>query len=225
MENIIWCIEDEEGIRDVEIYALNSTGFRAFGFEDASSALVKLREEKPDLIILDVMLPGMDGIEFLTRIRASASNSDIPVIMATAKGAEYDKIKTLDLGADDYLVKPFGVMEMVSRVRAVLRRYKKDDKAVLRLGGVELRRTERTVSVNGEKIALTFKEFELLCLLMSHPGSAFSREQIFSAVWGGEFYGETRTLDAHIRSLRVKLGDCGSMIETVRGVGYKMEDV
>ena len=221
---MIWCVEDDGSIRDIELYALRSTGFEARGFEDGASLWEALTEEKPELILLDVMLPGMDGVELLRRLKASAGTRDIPVIMATAKGAEYDKIQSLDLGADDYLVKPFGMMEMVSRVKAVLRRCGAGQTGrLLRAGGVEVSVEERVVTVDGQRVALTYKEFELLRLFLSHPGIAFTRDQLFADIWGQDYCGESRTVDMHIRTLRQKLGPYGSMIETVRNVGYRLE--
>lgn len=221
---MIWCVEDDAAIRDIELYALRSTGFEARGFEDGQSFWDALQKEQPELIVLDVMLPGLDGVELLRRIRADSRLANLPVIMATAKGAEYDKIQSLDLGADDYIVKPFGVMELVSRVKAVLRRYKgAQPNKVLTLGELKMNCDERTVTLKGERITLTYKEFELLRLFMAHPGTAFTREQIFAAVWGEDFMGETRTLDMHIRTLRQKLGEYGGRIETVRSVGYRLE--
>ena len=220
---MIWCVEDDASIRDIELYALSSTGFEARGFEDALSCWEALQKEQPELLILDVMLPGMDGVELLREMKSAPALSEIPVIMATAKGAEYDKIQSLDLGADDYLVKPFGMMEMVSRVKAVLRRYRPKQAAILNAGGLSVNVEERTATVNGQRVTLTYKEFELLRLFLSHPGMAFTRDQLFSEIWGMDYVGETRTVDMHIRTLRQKLGDCGGMIETVRNVGYRME--
>ena len=221
---MIWCVEDDGSIRDIEIYALSSMGFEAEGFDDGASFWTALQKNKPELVVLDVMLPGMDGIELLRRMKADPDLRGIPVIMATAKGAEYDKVQGLDLGADYYLVKPFGVMELVSCVKAVLRRYKPAEKnAVLKSGGIEMNLGEHTVTVSGKSIALTFKEFELLRLLMTNPGIVFTRDQLMEKVWGIEYYGETRTVDMHIRTLRQKLGQCGEMIRTVRGVGYRLE--
>ena len=220
---VIWCVEDDSAIRDIEVYALQSTGFEARGFEDGAAFWEALKQERPDLVILDVMLPGIDGMELLKRIRAATDLRDLPVIMATAKGAEYDKIQALDLGADDYLAKPFGVMEMVSRVKAVLRRYKpQETTSQLTAGGLTVSLEERIVMVNGERVPLTYKEFELLRLFLSHPGVAFTREQLFADIWGMDYCSETRTLDMHIRTLRQKLGPYGSLIETVRQVGYRM---
>ena len=221
---MIWCVEDDASIRDIEVYTLASTGFEARGFDDGVSFWSALQTQKPDLVVLDVMLPGVDGIELLQRMKASAELRTIPVIMATAKGAEYDKIRGLDLGADYYLVKPFGVMELVSCVKAVLRRCRPDKAAhLLRSGGLVVDLDAHTVTVDGARVALTYKEFELLRLFLSHPGMAFTRDQLFQEVWGMDFCGETRTVDMHIRTLRQKLGPYGRRIETVRNVGYRME--
>ncbi len=222
---MIWCVEDDASIRDIEVYALSSTGFEARGFEDGDSFWDALQSGKPELVVLDVMLPGKDGVTLLKMMKASEQLREIPVIMATARGSEYDKIQSLDLGADDYLVKPFGIMEMVSRVKAVLRRCKpKPSGSLLKLDGLVLNPDEHTVSVDGERIALTYKEYELLHLFLSHPGIAFTREQLLSNVWNTEYFGETRTVDMHIRTLRQKLGVYGPIIETVRNVGYRLEN-
>jgi len=219
----IWCVEDDASIRDIEVYTLRSTGFEAQGFPDVPAFREALKGEMPDLIILDIMLPGEDGVELLKSLRENPGTRSLPVIMATAKGMEYDKIQSLDLGADDYLVKPFGMMEMVSRVKAVLRRCRPaSEQRVLKSYGLTVNLDERTVSANGERIQLTFKEFELLRLFLSRPGTAFTRDQLFNDVWGEDYIGESRTVDMHIRTLRQKLGDCGKLIETVRGVGYKL---
>ncbi len=221
---MIWCVEDDASIRDIEVYTLTSTGFEARGFDDGVSFWSALQTQKPDLVVLDVMLPGVDGIELLQRMKASAQLRTIPVVMATAKGAEYDRIRGLDLGADYYLVKPFGVMELVSCVKAVLRRCRPDKAAhLLRSGGLVVDLDAHTVTVDGARVALTYKEFELLRLFLSHPGMAFTRDQLFQEVWGMDFCGETRTVDMHIRTLRQKLGPYGRRIETVRNVGYRME--
>ena len=221
---MIWCVEDDASIRDIEVYTLSSTGFDARGFADGVSFWSALQTEKPDLVVLDVMLPGVDGIELLQRMKASAELRTIPVVMATAKGAEYDRIRGLDLGADYYLVKPFGVMELVSCVKAVLRRCRPDKAAhLLRSGGLVVDLDAHTVTVDGARVALTYKEFELLRLFLSHPGMAFTRDQLFQEIWGMDFCGETRTVDMHIRTLRQKLGPYGRWIETVRNVGYRME--
>lgn len=221
---MIFCVEDDESIRSLELYTLCSAGFEAKGFPDGDSFWRTLRAERPELVILDVMLPGESGVELLKKMKASEHTCDIPVIMATAKGAEYDKIQSLDLGADDYLVKPFGMMEMVSRVKAVLRRCRPvQNREILAAGNLVVDLVEHTVTADGERVALTFKEFELLRLFLSAPGVAFTREKLLSSVWGGEYSGETRTVDMHIRTLRQKLGDYGAMIETVRNVGYRLE--
>ena len=222
---MIWCVEDDASIRDIEVYALRSVGFEARGFSDGAAFWDALRAERPELVVLDVMLPGIDGMELLSRMRTSDALRDIPVIMATAKGTEYDKIHGLDLGADYYLAKPFGVMELVSCVKAVLRRCRRDDaeRAGLSAGGVSLDADAHTVTAGGQRITLTYKEFELLRLFMAHPGTAFTREQLMERVWGTDYCGETRTVDMHIRTLRQKLGEYGEMIETVRGVGYRLE--
>ena len=221
---MIWCVEDDASIRDIEVYALQSTGFETEGFADGAEFWEAVQKERPELVVLDVMLPGIDGVELLRRMKTRAELRDIPVVMATAKGAEYDKIQGLDLGADYYLVKPFGVMELVSCVKAVLRRCApKTPAQVLRAGALELNPEERTVMVGGARVALTYKEFELLKLFLSNPGMAFTRDQLFNAVWGMDFVGETRTVDMHIRTLRQKLGSCGNLIETVRNVGYRLE--
>lgn len=221
---MIWCVEDDAGIRDIEVYALQSTGFEACGFQDGASFWEALQSRQPDLILLDVMLPGMDGVELLRRLKASKEFCHIPVIMATAKGTEFDKIQSLDLGADDYLVKPFGMMEMVSRVKAVLRRCQaKAPDSLLQVEGLVLNPQEHTVSVDGQRIMLTYKEFQLLRLFMSQPGTAFTREQLLMDVWNSDYLGETRTVDMHIRTLRQKIGSYGHLIETVRNVGYRLE--
>ena len=221
---MIWCVEDDASIRDIEVYALRSTGFEATGFEDGVSFWQALQAETPELVVLDVMLPGLDGIELLRRMRASDAFSQIPVVMATAKGAEYDKIQGLDLGADYYLTKPFGVMELVSCVKAVLRRCAPQKTPQLLIAGALTLDPERhIVMADGARVELTLKEFELLRLLLLHPGVAFTREKLMERVWGTDYLGETRTVDMHVRTLRQKLGTCGEMIETVRGVGYRLE--
>ena len=221
---MIWCVDDDSTIRDIEVYALTQTGFEAKGFADGISMLEALKTEKPELIVLDIMMPGKDGVEVLREIRQSPDTRRIPVIMATAKGTEMDKIHGLDTGADDYLVKPFGVMEMVSRIKAVLRRCEPDEKGiVLAIGEITLNDKEHLVTINGERVVLTFKEFEILKLFMQNPGIVFSRDKLLSEVWGIDYLGETRTVDMHIKTLRQKLGKSGSLIETVIGVGYKME--
>ena len=217
----IWCVEDDSSIRDIEIYTLNSTGFEARGFADGAEFRKALETETPDLVILDVMLPGESGVDLLKFLRKAPATAEIPIIMATAKGMEYDKIQSLDLGADDYLVKPFGMMEMVSRI---MRRYKPTQvQHLLKAGGLVINLDEYTVTADGARITLTLKEYELLKLFMSHPGTAFTRDQLFNEIWGIDYMGETRTVDVHIRTLRQKLGAYGALIETVRGIGYRLE--
>ena len=221
---MIFVVEDDADIREVEVYALRSTGFSAKGFSDGAAFFAALKESTPELVLLDVMLPGEDGVSILKKLRAETATKGIPVVMATAKGAEYDKIMSLDLGADDYLVKPFGMMEMVARVRAVLRRVlPAKENGALRCGGIELDLMAHKVTAGGAPVELTLKEFEILHLLMSRPGTVFTRDQLLSEIWGMDYDGETRTVDVHIRTLRLKLGESGSAIETVRGVGYRME--
>ena len=222
---MIYCVEDDSAIRDIEVYALRSTGFEAEGLENGEQLFDAIAKRVPELIILDVMLPGEDGLEILKRIRFSALTRSVPVIMATARGEEYDKITGLDSGADDYLVKPFGMMEMVSRVRAVLRRSGGGESAqkLHTPGSLALDPASHTVTVNGQAVTLTLKEFEILRTMMAKPGVVFTRDRLLSEVWGTDYDGETRTVDVHIRTLRQKLGDAGALIGTVRGVGYRME--
>ena len=221
---MIWCVEDDASIRDIEVYALQSTGYEAKGFEDGTSFLREVKNQKPELVVLDVMLPGIDGITLLQKLKEDPETREFPVVMATAKGAEYDKIQGLDLGADYYLTKPFGVMEFVSCVKAVLRRCQpRQVEHLLKTGGLIVNIDEHTVTIDGERITLTYKEFELLRLFLSHPGMAFTRDQLFNEVWGMDYCGDTRTVDMHIRTLRQKLKDYGELIETVRNVGYRLE--
>ena len=220
---MIFCVEDDNSIRDLMIYTLNASGFEASGFSDGEQLFEALKEKKPELIILDIMLPGEDGITILKKLRSHGNTSDISVIMATAKGTEYDKVIGLDSGADDYLAKPFGMMEMVSRIKAVLRRSSPKQEKLLSMGELELNLSEHTVTSSGKRVQLTLKEFEMLRLFMENPGRVFTREQLLSGIWGTDYIGETRTVDVHIGTLRTKLGTCGSYIETVRGVGYRME--
>ena len=221
---MIFCVEDDDAIRGLMIYTLNAAGFTAKGFTDSIGLFDALRTETPQLILLDIMLPGEDGLSILKRLRGQMATADLPVIMTTAKGTEYDKVIGLDLGADDYLAKPFGMMEMVSRVKAVLRRAAPEQtEHQISVGGLTVNLDERIVTIDGKRVALTYKEFELLRLFLSRPGIAFTREQLLSDIWGTEYYGETRTVDMHIRKKRQKLGDYGAMIETVRNVGYRLE--
>lgn len=224
---MIYCVEDDQAIRDLMIYALNSAGFEAAGFEDGQAFFEALKKEMPSLIMLDIMLPGEDGIAILKKLRSHSITKDIPIMMTTAKGTEYDKVIGLDLGADDYLVKPFGMMEMIARVKAVLRRSYHDiseQEQILRVAELELNMSQHMVLVKGKRIELTLKEYEILRLLMKNLGRAFTRDQILEQIWGVDYMGETRTVDVHIGTLRTKLGTCGEYIETVRGVGYRLKN-
>lgn len=222
---MIYCVEDDEGIRNMLVYTLRVSGFEAEGFPDGAAFFQALDRQKPRLVMLDIMLPGMDGLEILRRLRAQADTADIPVILATARGTEYDKVTGLELGADDYLAKPFGMLEMLSRVKAVLRRTdRRETEGVLRLGRLEMEPERHTVTAMGQKVQLTLKEFALLQLFLENPGRVYTRDQLLSSVWGSEYAGETRTVDVHVGTLRSKLGECGEYIRTVRGVGYRMED-
>ena len=220
---MIYCVEDESGIRNMMVYTLESAGLKAKGLEDGAALYAALKEEIPSLIILDIMLPDEDGISILKKLRVQSSTQRVPVIMATAKGSEYDKVIGLDSGADDYLVKPFGMMEMVSRVRAVMRRSAQEEVPAIQLGQLYLNPSAHVVMVDGEPVELTYKEFEMLYMLMSNPGRVFTRQQFLTCIWDQDYDGETRTVDVHIRHLRQKLGPCGNYINTVRGVGYRME--
>ena len=220
---MIFYVDDDPTIRDISVYALEATGFAVKGLSSGKELFEELENTLPELIILDIMMPGMDGTEVLRRLRRGNKTKDIPVIMASAKGTEYDKIQHLDSGADDYLAKPFGVMEMVSRVKAVLRRYKvPKNENVLTLKGIVMNDDEHYVSVDGQKLSLTLKEYDLLKLFMKNPGTALSREKLLSEVWGVNYLGESRTIDMHIKTLRQKLGEYSKLIETVIGIGYRM---
>lgn len=222
---MIFCVEDDHSIRDLIIYTLNASGFESVGLEDANALFSALEKDTPQLIMLDIMLPGEDGISILKRLRTNAATAEIPIIMATAKGTEYDKVYGLDLGADDYLAKPFGMMEMVSRVKAVLRRTTpKNSTQILRVGKLELNMNNHTVFSEGKEIELTLKEYELLQLFMKNLNRVFTRDQLLNQIWETDYMGESRTVDVHIGTLRTKLGSYGEYIKTVRGVGYKMED-
>lgn len=220
---MIYCVEDDSSIRNLMIYTLNASGFEAAGFSDGESFFEALEKEKPQLVLLDVMLPGQDGLEILKILRSHPATADIPVIMATAKSTEFDKVIGLDMGADDYLSKPFGMMEMVSRIKAVLRRSAPRAMPVLAMGELTLDQNSHTVTVAGESVQLTLKEYQILKLFMENPGKVFSRDQLLSLIWDTEYVGETRTVDVHIGTLRTKLAACGEYIQTVRGVGYRME--
>ena len=220
---MIYCVEDDNSIRDLMIYTLMIAGFEAKGFADSRPFWEEMQTAHPELILLDIMLPGEDGISILKKLRASASTAAIPVIMATAKGSEYDRVIGLDLGADDYLCKPFGMMEMVSRIKAVLRRTANADRrSLLSYGAITMDQARHVVMVDGREIALTLKEYDLLKLFMEHIGFVFTRDQLLSSVWDQDYAGETRTVDVHIGTLRTKLGESGEAIRTVRGVGYRL---
>ena len=220
----IYVVEDDHNIRQLICYALENEGYGARAFENASELYEALEGDLPSLFLLDIMLEGEDGYKILERLKKSGSTKQIPVIMLTAKTAEYDKVKGLDMGADDYVSKPFGVMELLSRIKAVLRRYGYKEKSErLNIGKLQLDKEKRRVRVEGKDIVLTFKEFELLRYLMENSQIVLSRDKIMEAIWGYEYAGETRTVDVHIRSLRQKLGDLSSYIKTVRNVGYKLE--
>ena len=222
---MVWCVDDDSTIREIEVYTLEQTGFAARGFADGVSMLEALKDEIPELIILDIMMPELDGIEVLKKLRSEPLYKDIPVIMATAKGTEMDKIGGLNMGADDYLVKPFGVMEMVARVKVVLRRSVKTvESDGITVGSITLKEKEHKVISDGEKVELTHKEFEILKLFMQNPNMVFSRDKLMSEIWGMDYIGETRTVDMHIKTLRHKLGSAGGQIKTVIGVGYRLED-
>ncbi len=219
---MIYCVEDDTSIRELVVYTLKATGFEAQGFADGKAFSAALARQLPELVLLDIMLPGEDGLQILKRLRAQAATAAIPVMMLTAKGTEFDKVVGLDNGADDYMTKPFGMMELVSRVRALLRRTKREPDHVLSLGALSLNRDTRRVLVNGQEVALTYKEFELLEYLLENSGIVLTRDKLLDRVWGYSSDVETRTLDVHIRSLRQKLGPCSELVETVRGVGYRM---
>ena len=225
---MIYIVEDDIEVREMETYALKSSGFDVMAFECGKVMDEQVKIKVPDLFILDIMLPGEDGLSILKRLRGQENTKNIPVIMLTAKGTELDKVKGLDLGADDYIAKPFGILEFISRVRAVLRRSERSSSEStealnLALGGVTLDDQRRSVTVGGIAVELTFKEYELLKLLMSRPGTVFSRQQILEKIWGVDFDMDTRTVDMHIKTLRQKLGVQGSIIQTVRNVGYKVQ--
>ncbi|MCI6640248.1 MAG: response regulator transcription factor [Pygmaiobacter massiliensis] len=220
---MIFCVEDDNAIRELEVYTLKTAGYEAQGFSDGASFFEALASQTPQLVLLDVMLPGEDGIEILRKLRAETATCSLPVILATAKGTEYDKVNGLDQGADDYIVKPFGMMELISRVRALLRRAA-PPQDVLRSGDLVIDTGRHQIFADGREVTLTRKEFELLRLLASHPGRVFTRDALLSEVWGYDFDGETRTIDVHLRTLRQKLGATGARVETVRGVGYRLKE-
>lgn len=222
---MIHCVEDDSSIRELVLYALQNSGFEAKGFADSSELYPELLHNPPELVLLDIMLPGEDGIAILKKMKQNAQTRKVPVIMLTAKGSEYDRVLGLDLGADDYITKPFGVIEMISRVKAVLRRCAPEGAVsrTLTLGEITLDPERHRVGAAGREITLTFKEFSLLQFLMENSGRVLTRDRILETVWGYDFEGETRTVDMHIKTLRQKLGEAGALIETVRGVGYRME--
>lgn len=222
---MIYCVEDDDNIRELVVYTLDSTGLPAKGFPGGREFEAAVQNELPELVLLDIMLPGEDGISLLRRFRASAATKNIPVIMLTAKGAEYDKVQALDIGADDYVTKPFGMMELVSRIKAVLRRANRSSSGspdILEVGSIRMDTRKHLVNVDGQNIDLTLKEFELLNKFMMNTEVVLTREQLLTDIWGYDFNGETRTVDVHVRTLRQKLGAAGDMIQTVRGVGYKL---
>jgi two-component system alkaline phosphatase synthesis response regulator PhoP len=224
---MIYCVEDDKNIRDLVVYALQTGGFQAIGFMDATEFNKGLKSRKPSLILLDIMLPGEDGMSILKRLKSNKETKDIPVILLTAKGAEYDKVNGLNEGADDYITKPFGVMELLARVKAVLRRVEpKTEPDIgtkeLNVGGIVLNVDKRKVTAYDKEITLTYKEFELLHYLIENQGIVLTREQLLKTIWGYDFEGETRTVDVHVGNLRQKLGICGNLIETVRGIGYRI---
>ena len=219
---MIYYVEDDKNIRELVVYTLVQSGFEAMGLESGEQLFSALDDSRPELIMLDIMLPGDDGIELLKRLREKSGSAEIPIMMVTAKDSEFDKVTGLDLGADDYIAKPFGMMELVARVRALLRRASPAKKRVITIDGIELDREAHTVTARGEAVSLTYKEFELLRFLMENAGRAFDREKLLSTIWGFDYDGGTRTVDVHIQTLRRKLGECAQAIETVRGVGYKI---
>ena len=221
---MIWIVDDDSTIRDIEVYTLNTTGFEAKGFSCGAPMFEALKTETPELIVLDIMMPGDDGISILKKLCGNPATKDIPIIMATAKGTEMDMITGLDAGADDYLVKPFGIMTLVSRIKAVLRRCgKQKTDTLLSAHGIVMDAESHEVRVYGENVELTKKEFAMLRLFLLHPGKVYTRENLMSEVWGEEYYGESRTVDMHIKTLRQKLGDASGCIKTVVGIGYRME--
>ena len=222
---MIYLVEDDSGIRDLMIYALKASGYEAQGFEKSEGFWQAMEHKLPELVILDIMLPGENGLTILQKLRQNSGTYRLPVIMATAKGSEYDRVVGLDMGADDYLSKPFGMMEMVSRVKALLRRTgQAEPQKLLTLGDLEMNPAEHTVKISGEFIELTLKEYNLLKIFLENKGLVFSREKLLSEVWRAQFIGESRTVDVHVGTLRSKLGKWGDSIRTVRGVGYRMED-
>ncbi|MHC1695015.1 MAG: response regulator transcription factor [Eubacteriales bacterium] len=220
----VYIVEDDDNIREMECYALKNSGYEVAGFENGSGLLEACEKILPSIILLDIMLPDRDGLSILKSLRSSERTKRLPVILVTAKGSELDKVKGLDMGADDYISKPFSIMELISRVKALLRRAESEPQQVLECAGIRIDDARHNVTAGGEECALTFKEYELLKLLMSNRGVVMGREKIMDRIWGFDYEGESRTVDMHIKTLRQKLGTCGSAIKTVRGVGYKIED-
>ena len=223
----IYYVEDDTSIRELVLYALKTAEFQVMGFENAASFYKRMKEQQPDLILLDIMLPDEDGVSILKKLKSRPDTENIPVIMMTAKSSEYDKVLGLDSGADDYITKPFGVMELISRVKAVIRRSDRSKGSageVLKIGELVLDEQKHVVYARGQEVSLTFKEFELLSYLMKNRGLVLSRDKILNTIWNYEYEGESRTVDVHIGSLRQKLGTCGDFIKTIRGIGYKIED-
>ena len=220
---MIYLLEDDGNIRNFVLYALNNSGFEAKGFELPSELYAALKTEIPSLLLLDVMLPEEDGLSVLKKLRTQKETASLPIIMLTAKDTEYDKVSGLESGADDYVAKPFGTMELIARIKALLRRAnEKKDKMEYRVGGLYVAPSKYIVKAGGKDVSLTYKEFELLCMLIQNEDTVFTRDRILQDIWGYEFDGETRTVDVHIRTLRAKLGECGNLIQTVRGMGYKL---
>ena len=223
----IYYVEDDTSIRELVLYALKTAEFQVMGFENAASFYKRMKEQQPDLILLDIMLPDEDGVSILKKLKSRPDTENIPIIMMTAKSSEYDKVLGLDSGADDYITKPFGVMELISRVKAVIRRSDRSKGSageVLKIGELVLDEQKHEVYARGQAVSLTFKEFELLSYLMKNRGLVLSRDKILNTIWNYEYEGESRTVDVHIGSLRQKLGTCGDFIKTIRGIGYKIDD-
>ena len=218
---MIYCVEDDPSIRDLLAYALHKEGYETRLFENGSTLMDAIEEKEPELILLDIMLPGESGLALLKMLKAKPETSNIPVIMLTALGGEYDKVIGLDMGADDYIAKPFSVMELLARIRAVQRRSMSVAQAVVSFEGIEVKINSRSATIDGEELDLTFKEFELLYHLISHPGMVFSRDTLLEKVWGYGFHGGSRTVDVHVATLRKKLGEKGQLVRTVRNIGYK----
>lgn len=222
---MIYCVEDDENIRELVIYTLKTTGFKAKGFGDGEAFMGAMKQEKPELVLMDIMLPGESGMDLLKKMKDDRKWKNIPVIMLTAKSSEYDKVLGLDGGADDYITKPFGMMELISRIKAVLRRTsQKTDSDVLEAGNIRMDVDRHEVWVDEELVTLTYKEFELLKLLLMNKNIVLSRDRLLEEIWGYDYTGETRTVDVHVRTLRQKLGEGGSYVETVRGIGYRIGD-